>query len=195
MKEKSPKWREKTEEQSNDRHKKTRLVIGLFRVFQSWVGGSDWRKILYIQHPQYYGTRHQLSSLTSDCLSMAISLNEFYACICIIFALALYSVPPLLLNPALSGYERIKVLAEQTGGAVFSALAGGRYSTSNNVREPLWQAMYEQATATSSSINLEKRMINLLIIVLRAVAALANALIAVLELIRQFIDWWLRKRN
>lgn len=56
---------------------------------------------------------------------MAISLNEFYACICIIFVLALYSVPPLLLNPALSGYERIKALAEQTGGAVFSALAGG----------------------------------------------------------------------
>ncbi|AVJ73827.1 hypothetical protein JGL62_22330 [Salmonella enterica subsp. enterica serovar Derby] len=48
--------------------------------------------------------------------------------------------------------------------------------------------MYEQATATSSSINLEKRMINLLIIVLRAVVAVANALIAVLELIRQFID-------
>ena len=75
--------------------------------------------------------------LTSDCLSIFISLNEFYVCICIIFVLALYSVPPLLLNPALSGYERIKVLAEQTGGAVFSALAGGRYSTSNNVREPL----------------------------------------------------------
>lgn len=35
---------------------------------------------------------------------------------------------------------------------------------------------------------LEKRMINVLIIVLRAVAATANALIAVLELIRQFID-------
>lgn len=33
-----------------------------------------------------------------------------------------------------------------------------------------------------------KRMVNLLIIVLRAVAALANALIAVLELIRNFID-------
>ncbi|EIW3347441.1 hypothetical protein MCQ75_004454 [Salmonella enterica] len=48
--------------------------------------------------------------------------------------------------------------------------------------------MYEQATATSSSINLEKRMINLLIIVLRAVVAVANALIAVLELIRQFIN-------
>ncbi len=48
--------------------------------------------------------------------------------------------------------------------------------------------MYEQATATSSSINLEKRMINLLIIVLRAVVAVANALIAILELIRQFID-------
>ncbi|WP_283937029.1 DinQ-like type I toxin DqlB [Escherichia coli] len=31
-------------------------------------------------------------------------------------------------------------------------------------------------------------MINLLIIVLRAVVAVANALIAVLELIRQFLD-------
>ncbi|ENT4191379.1 DinQ-like type I toxin DqlB [Escherichia coli] len=31
-------------------------------------------------------------------------------------------------------------------------------------------------------------MINLLIVVLRAVVAVANALIAVLELIRQFID-------
>ncbi|EBV8214893.1 hypothetical protein AR918_21905 [Salmonella enterica subsp. enterica serovar Typhimurium var. 5-] len=31
-------------------------------------------------------------------------------------------MPPLLLNPALSGYERIKVLAEQTGGAVFRGL-------------------------------------------------------------------------
>jgi len=67
---------------------------------------------------------------------MVISLNEFYACICIIFVLALYSVSPLLLTPALSGDERIKVLAEQTGGAVFSALVEGRYSTSNNVREP-----------------------------------------------------------
>nr|QQZ48183.1 hypothetical protein [Escherichia coli] len=55
----------------------------------------------------------------------------------IIFVLALYSVSPLLLTPALSGDERIKVLAEQTGGAVFSALVEGRYSTSNNVREPL----------------------------------------------------------
>ena len=35
---------------------------------------------------------------------------------------------------------------------------------------------------------LEKRMVNLLIIVLRAVAALANALIAILELIRNLID-------
>ncbi|EDW9103541.1 hypothetical protein NOF79_002985 [Salmonella enterica] len=37
-------------------------------------------------------------------------------------------------------------------------------------------------------VYLEKRMVNLLIIVLRAVAALANALIAVLELIRNLID-------
>lgn len=71
---------------------------------------------------------------------------------------------------------------------MFSALAGGRYSTSNNVRELLRQAIYEQAMVTSSSVNLEKRMINLLIIVLRAVVAVANALIAILELIRQFID-------
>lgn len=35
---------------------------------------------------------------------------------------------------------------------------------------------------------MEKRMINLLIIVLRAVVAVANALIAVLELIRELID-------
>jgi len=38
---------EKTELQPNDRHKKTRLVIGLFCVFQSWVGGSDRRRLLY----------------------------------------------------------------------------------------------------------------------------------------------------
>ena len=38
---------EKTEVQPNDRHKKTRLVIGLFCVFQPWVGGSDWRRLLY----------------------------------------------------------------------------------------------------------------------------------------------------
>ncbi|EPU7967829.1 DinQ-like type I toxin DqlB [Shigella sonnei] len=35
---------------------------------------------------------------------------------------------------------------------------------------------------------MEKRTINLLIIVLRAVVAVANALIAVLELIRELID-------
>ena len=35
---------------------------------------------------------------------------------------------------------------------------------------------------------MEKRMVNLLIIVLRAVIACTNALIAVLELIRELID-------
>lgn len=35
---------------------------------------------------------------------------------------------------------------------------------------------------------MEKRMVSMLIIVLRAVVAVVNALIAVLELIRQFID-------
>lgn len=38
---------EKTEVQLNNRHKKTRLVIGLFCVFQPWVGGSDRRRLLY----------------------------------------------------------------------------------------------------------------------------------------------------
>lgn len=35
---------------------------------------------------------------------------------------------------------------------------------------------------------MEKRMINLLIIVLRAVVAVANAVIAILELIREQVD-------
>ncbi len=35
---------------------------------------------------------------------------------------------------------------------------------------------------------MEKRMINLLIIVLRAVVAVANAVIALLELIRELVD-------
>lgn len=38
------------------------------------------------------------------------------------------------------------------------------------------------------SLKREKRMINILIIVLRAVVAVANALIAILELIREVID-------
>ena len=35
---------------------------------------------------------------------------------------------------------------------------------------------------------MEKRMINMLIIVLRAVVAVANAVIAILELIRELVD-------
>lgn len=35
---------------------------------------------------------------------------------------------------------------------------------------------------------MEQRMINVLIVVLRAIVAVSNAVIAVLELIRQFID-------
>ncbi|EDW2958393.1 hypothetical protein GUQ54_004684 [Salmonella enterica] len=46
--------------------------------------------------------------------------------------------------------------------------------------------MLEQAVVSSLHF-MEKRMVNLLIIVLRAVAALANALIAILELIRNLI--------
>ena len=38
---------EKTEVRPDDRYKKTRRVIGLFCVFQPWVGGSDWRRLLY----------------------------------------------------------------------------------------------------------------------------------------------------
>ena len=39
--------------------------------------------------------------------------------------------------PVSAGMNDFKVLAEQTGGAVFGALAGGSHSTSNNAREPL----------------------------------------------------------
>ncbi|EJT2893662.1 hypothetical protein N2K67_001021 [Escherichia coli] len=77
-------------------------------------------------------------------------------------------------------------MAKQTGGAVFSALAGGSLFSTNT----------ESAVVTGSvranngvlSPVMEKRMINLLIIVLRAVVAVANALIAVLELIRELVD-------
>lgn len=47
---------------------------------------------------------------------------------------------------------------------------------------------FECQTAIDSDAILQKRMINLLIIVLRAVVAVANALIAVLELIRELVD-------
>jgi len=39
--------------------------------------------------------------------------------------------------PVSAGMNDFKVLAEQTGGAVFSALAGGSHSAPNNAREPL----------------------------------------------------------
>lgn len=69
---------------------------------------------------------------------------------------------------------------------MFSALAGGSLFSTNT----------ESAVVTGSvranngvlSPVMEKRMINLLIIVLRAVVAVANALIAVLELIRELVD-------
>ncbi len=66
------------------------------------------------------------------------------------------------------------------------ALAGGERSTSNMQRAAV--TGNGRVSCGVLSILMEKRMINLLIIVLRAVAALANALIAVPELIRQFID-------
>lgn len=47
---------EKTEVQLNNRHKKTRLLIGLFCAFQPWVGGSGWRRTLFNQH------RHNMST-------------------------------------------------------------------------------------------------------------------------------------
>ena len=70
---------------------------------------------------------------------------------------------------------------------MFSALAGG------NV---LYIQQCQRAVATGNvranhgvlSPLMEKRMINLLIIVLRAVVAVANAVIAILELIRELVD-------
>ncbi len=69
---------------------------------------------------------------------------------------------------------------------MFSALAGGSLFSTNT----------ESAVVTGNvrvsnggfPPVMEKRMINLLIIVLRAVVAVANALIAVLELIRELVD-------
>ena len=46
-------------------------------------------------------------------------------------------MPSSLALPASAGVNDFKVLAEQTGGAVFSALAGGSHSAPNNARESL----------------------------------------------------------
>ena len=81
-----------------------------------------------------------------------------------------------------TGMNRLQVLAKTSGGAGFGALAGEELSIENvatgNVR----------ANHGVLSPLMEKRMINLLIIVLRAVVAVANAVIALLELIRELVD-------
>nr|UGK56323.1 hypothetical protein [Escherichia coli] len=71
---------------------------------------------------------------------------------------------------------------------VICALVGVRLSTTDKTKRSRGDRQRKSKPRCLYSIYGEKRMINLLIIVLRAVAALANALIAVLELIRQFID-------
>ena len=85
-----------------------------------------------------------------------------------------------------SGKNRLQVLAKTSGGAGFGALVGEELSITDTIENVATGNV--RANHGVLSPLMEKRMINLLIIVLRAVAALANALIAVLELIRQFID-------
>ena len=85
-----------------------------------------------------------------------------------------------------TGMNRLQVLAKTSGGAGFGALVGKELSITDTIENVATGNV--RANHGVLSPLMEKRMINLLIIVLRAVAALANALIAVLELIRQFID-------
>ncbi|EEF7691802.1 hypothetical protein GWY92_21160 [Salmonella enterica subsp. enterica] len=79
--------------------------------------------------------------------------------------------------------NRIKVLA---GKQVVLFWCSGRSGTSYIRQWNCWNCCDRQCKGDQQRSY--KRMINLLIIVLRAAAALVNALIAILELIRQFID-------
>lgn len=77
----------------------------------------------------------------------------------------------------------LKVLAEQTGGAVFSALAGGGHSTPNNERIVATGSV-RASNGDFLQFNLEKRVSAFID---KAITAL-RALIALLELIRTFLD-------
>jgi len=55
---------------------------------------------------------------------------DVYLRVSIISTLALFCESPALYS-SLLGMNDFKALAEQTGGAVFGALAGGSHSTSN----------------------------------------------------------------
>lgn len=69
---------------------------------------------------------------------------------------------------------------------MFSALAGGSLF-STNTESAVVTGNVRVSNGDFHPV-MERRMINLLIIVLRAVVAVANALIAVLELIRELVD-------
>ncbi|OAT15684.1 hypothetical protein M977_04690 [Buttiauxella gaviniae ATCC 51604] len=72
----------------------------------------------------------------------------------------------------------LKVLTEQTDGAVFSALAGGEHSTSDHV-EAVITGSVRASRGVLPPVLLEKRMIDKIIMVLKVV-------IVLLELIRIF---------
>lgn len=84
----------------------------------------------------------------------------------------------LPLNPVVAGMNSLKVLAEQTGGAVFGALAGGEHSTSDYVETAITGSV-RASRCVLPPVHLEKRMIDKIIMVLKAV-------IVLLELIRIF---------
>ncbi|MCZ6196805.1 hypothetical protein O5097_24430 [Escherichia coli] len=77
-----------------------------------------------------------------------------------------------------SGKNRLQVLAKTSGGAGFGALVGEELSITDTIETVVTGSV--RANNGVLSPVMEKRMINLLIIVLRAVVAVANALIAVL---------------
>lgn len=82
--------------------------------------------------------------------------------------------------------EQVTSPAKTSGGAGFGALVGEELSITDTIETVVTGSV--RANNGVLSPVMEKRMINLLIIVLRAVVAVANALIAVLELIRELID-------
>lgn len=85
-----------------------------------------------------------------------------------------------------TGMNRLQVLAKTSGGAGFGALAGEELSITDTIENVATGNV--RANYGVLSPLMEKRMINLLIIVLRAVVAVANAVIALLELIRELVD-------
>lgn len=69
-----------------------------------------------------------------------------------------------------------------------SALAGGRLSLTNTLEKNRCDRQCTSKQRRTLSTDVEKRMITKMIIVLKGIIVLAEALVSLLELIREFID-------